>query len=482
MPEFANRPRARAFAAAAALLALCGLAWTASPARASAGQRTMFDDPRLLVNADESRRQATLDQLQALGVDEVRAIIYWRDIAKSPNQNTVPSPPLYTDVAMGPWECLAKDAADRGMSVQFTVSGPIPDWASSTHSSVNNPKPSLYRDLLNRLGQQFNGTSLGQCGLDPAVHHWGLYNEPNVAFFLGPQFRNGKPYSPRLYRRLYLAGRQGLLDAGHAGDRILFGETGPRGSSRAISPLRFLKLSLCLDRNYQLQGGCGKVQTSGWAQHPYSFRQAPWQPGASGDFTFGSLGRLVTALNRAGQAGAIPKRRPVFLTEYGIQSKPDPYSGVSLATQAEWLAISEFIAFGNPRIRSYAQYLMRDDPPFNSGVKYGGFETGLRFHNGDRKPALAEFRIPLVVKRRGSTKVRLWGHVRPYDGTPPQATEVRIRVKNGSGQSHFLKAPDLSASGYFSTPAGFRSGRRWKATWNSGTTTYAGPWTRAYRF
>ena len=40
--------------------------------------------------------------------------------------------------------------------------------------------------------------------------------------------------------------------------------------------------------------------------------------------------------------------------------------GVSLAKQAEFAAISEQIAWNNPRVVSFDQYLLRDDPPVKS--------------------------------------------------------------------------------------------------------------------
>ena len=53
----------------------------------------------------------------------------------------------------------------------------------------------------------------------------------------------------------------------------------------------------------------------------------------------------------------------VYLTEFGIQSFPDRLLGVSLARQAEFIAISEHIAYRNRRVRSFSQYLWRDDEP-----------------------------------------------------------------------------------------------------------------------
>ncbi len=79
-------------------------------------------------------------------------------------------------------------------------------------------------------------TALGRRYRD-RVDVWSISNEPNDPAFLGPQYRNGRPASPRTYRRLYLAGRGALHATGNGSDLILFGETLPRGGSRTVNPL-----------------------------------------------------------------------------------------------------------------------------------------------------------------------------------------------------------------------------------------------------
>ena len=111
----------------------------------------------------------------------------------------------------------------------------------------------------------------------------------------------------------------------------------------------------------------------------------------------------------------LPRHLPIWLTEFGIQSKPDPYYGVSFATQNAYRAISERIAWGNRRVVAFSQYLLRDDLPLKGvprASRYAGFESGLRTAAGKDKPALAGFRLPVAAKRRGS-RVSLWGLVRP---------------------------------------------------------------------
>ena len=51
----------------------------------------------------------------------------------------------------------------------------------------------------------------------------------------------------------------------------------------------------------------------------------------------------------------------MHLTEFGIQSTPDKISGVSLSKQAAYLAIAEHMAYVNPRVAAFSQYLMSDD-------------------------------------------------------------------------------------------------------------------------
>ena len=69
--------------------------------------------------------------------------------------------------------------------------------------------------------------------------------------------------------------------------------------------------------------------------------------------------------------------------------------------QAAYLAIAEHIAYVNPRVAAFSQYLMSDDPPRSSGYRYGGFESGLRTRDGKKKPAYKGFRLPLAVEGYG---------------------------------------------------------------------------------
>ena len=246
---------------------------------------------------------------------------------------------------------------------------------------------------------------------------WSVWNEPNQPQFLLPQYRKKKPYSPVLYRSLYKAAYKAIRSVPeNRKDKILIGETSPRGNEHIVHPLTFLRGIACLKSNYKRAKKCGKLKADGYAHHAYTTRTGPrFVPPDKNDVTIAVISRLVKALDRAGRAGGLPKRLKIYLTEFGIQSFPDKISGVPLARQPAYYAISEKIAYVNSRVALFSQYLMRDDQPRSSGYRYRGFESGLRRRNGKAKPAYKAFANPLAAERSRNHDV-LWGRVRPEPG------------------------------------------------------------------
>jgi hypothetical protein len=307
------------------------------------------------------------------------------------------------------------------------------------------------------------------------IDYWSIWNEPNHPQFLAPQYVRGRPYSPRLYRQLYRAARSGLERSGNARDRVLMGETAPRGNRNVVAPLDFLRGSLCLSSSYRKRRGCNSLDVDGWAHHPYTTSKGPWYVSDNrDDVTIGSLSRLTRALDRARRARAVRTRVDLYLTEFGVQSRPDPIAGVSETRQAEYRSISERIAYRNPRVRAFSQYLMRDDlpRPGRAALRYGGFESGLRHSDGGVKLAYDAFRLPLVAER--GRRTHLWGLVRPAR----RATKVTIEYRNrGSSKWRTLKRDRTDARGYWSTTTSYRHGRSYRVRWQS----FTGPRTRAYR-
>ena len=439
------------------LLALTLATSLALPAAATASpsQFTIFEAPRELTSGDGALRAATFDEIQGFGVDHIRLVMYWNSVAPAPDAAATPAGDLSDPAAGYAWDTYdraIREAQQRGIDVIVTLSGPVPRWATARHHG-HTYKPSRTKF------QQFVTAAARRYG--DAVSTWTVWNEPNHPQFLTPQFVNRRPYSPGLYRSLYRAALRGLQASGNGGDRVLAGETAPRGTPRVVAPVTFAKGFLRGKR----------LRMSGYAHHPYTTRAGPsFHPPDRADVTIGVLSRLTRVLDRHSKH----RRLGLYLTEFGIQSTPDPFVGVSRARQAEYRSIAERIAYRNRRVRAFSQYMMRDDLP-RAGSKYGrydGFESGLRTSSGAVKPAYEGFRLPLVADRSGS-RVRLWGLVRPATGATQVAIDYRDR---GSKTWHPLKSATTSARGYFSARAAHRRGRSYRVRWNG----FTGPRTRAY--
>lgn len=424
----------------------------AAPAAASRTQSLTFEAPRDLMNP--GLRAPALEEISSFGVRSVRVILTWKTVAPAADQaqrpNFEPTDPAAYD--WGEYEPLMAAIKARGWSVLMTISGPVPVWATKDkRDDKTRPSTPAFAAFVTAVGRKFGDQ----------VDTWAIWNEPNQPQFLRPQFAGGgRAASPGIYRNLYLAGVRGLRKSGQGEDKILIAETSPRGTDRVVAPLRFLRGMLCLDNRYKKRSKCSALPADGYAHHAYTTRQGPYfRPPQKDHVTIGVLSRLTKALDRARSAGALTKRLPIYLTEFGIQSTPDVQQGVSLEQQVRYRAIAERIAWGNPRVVAFSQYLLTDSEP--TGPKqYAGFESGLRFANGKPKPSLAGFRLPLAVKRTGS-RVSIWGLVRPATGV----TTATVTYADRGGSFKKLRTVTTDARGYFTVSSAWRKGRRWNLTW-----------------
>ena len=452
------------------LLAVAGLlAVLPSPAQAKTNQSMTFEAPRELVYEPELRQEA-FTTLESLGVRSLRIVLYWKTVAPDSDSRVKPGVDL-SDPGSYNWtgyDEAIQGAVDHGWDVLLTVSGPVPRWATNgARDTVTRPSPREFQRFVSAVATHYRGK----------VRTYSVWNEPNQPQFLGPQFdARRRPASPRIYRGLLFAALRGLEDAGQRdGVRVLMGETSPQGTGRVVAPLTFLRGALCLSSSYKRDRKCDKVPVDGYAHHAYTTKAGPlYRPPSPNSVTIGVLPRLTRALDRAGTAGALPKRLPVWLTEFGIQSVPDPTYGVSQATQNEYRALAERMAWGNSRVVSFSQYLLRDDRPLageTSSGRYAGFESGLRTAGGKDKLALDGFRLALSARRSGSG-VSLWGIVRPA------RSRQKAVIEYTSDGRRFKKLATVTTStrGAFSKRTSSVRGRRYRVVWTApGGERHTGP-------
>jgi hypothetical protein len=477
-----------ALSAALASLAL------AAPASASHSQVTFFDASNQLAGQyGAASRTRALDEMAALGVDVVRFEVYWRQVAPSADQATPPAgfnprDPLTYGANGANWEpidTVVKGAEARGMKVALTLTGSppagrVPKWASQDPGgNQSDPSPAAFGDFAYAVGKRYGGGpgSVGNAG------YVSIWNEPNSPTFLRAKAGQGPAQVVALYRNLVVAGQQGLAAAGFPG-RILAGELGPVAKDRLRDPLNFTRAVLCVNRHGKRVGSCPALDVSGWSHHPYLFSRPPFlKPFGGRQISFANLGQMQKVVNQARRAGTISRSAQFYVTEYGFPSRPDAPIGVPRREQAEFIAIAEYLAYNNPGLASYAQYLLRDDPRgsasygFASGLCPASVSPTLSGAPGSGvgcKPAYGSFRTPLVVRERSAKRVTIWGHVRPANG----ATTVRIRFRDGGGAVKPLRTVATNAAGYFQFAAPNKAGRTWGVAWGK----LKGPLVRAFRF
>jgi hypothetical protein len=458
--------RRLALAAALAALALPGAA------HAAAEQESTFQDDPRLVYGDDATVASTLDTLKALGVDRLRISLFWRVVAPAPADTVKPGgfdaarSETYPNDAWARYDRLLREARARGLAVNLNVTGPAPNWATGEPPADRPDLDETWRpdrgeleQFVRAAGRRYDGTFLTQAGGEPLprVDFWSIWNEPNQGGWLTPQWDGELETSPRLYRDIVAASWDALQLTGHGADTILIGETAPKGlrvkgPTRAMNPGRFIRRLFCVDdRLAQLTGpaaeaqGCpadgsrdafvsanpGLFAATGWGHHPYELTFAPSRRPTERDwFTVANLGDLSRLLDRV-QGRAVP----LYITEYGYQTRPPDPTGVTVSRQAAYLNEAEYLTWRNSRVRSHAQFLLVDDGPvpglpLDSVAAWGSsFQTGLMTLAGKAKPALRTYKLAAHLPDphiRAGSRLLVWGLARSAPGTP---VEIQIRPR-----------------------------------------------------
>jgi hypothetical protein len=253
--------------------------------------------------------------------------------------------------------------------------------------------------------------------------------------------------------------------------KILIGNTSSsggasEGGSGPVAPLRFLRELACVDERLRprTDGDCAGFTTlpgDGWAHHPYA-RNLPPDVVSRGkradDVLVGDLPRLAQTLNVLAAAGRIgPAVREIHVTEFGYETEAlGDRPGVPQDRQALYLTWGERIADKVPTVKSWAQFLLRDQPPAAQRVSeslrrpFGQFWTGLLDSSGNEKLAAQTFRGGLVAERRGRKGLTLWGRLRLGDG--PRRVHVE-RSLRGRPWRRLGSSFVLDGRGRFSRPA-----------------------------
>jgi len=501
------------------VLALVLGALLAPAAQASPSQMSIMMDDDLLVYRDDAVAARTLATMKSVGVDTIRVTVLWetvaefarftkadmaklkgdknrraREAARRQNRRFKPAnPATYPTRNWDRYDNLVRAATERGIRVYFNVTGPGPKWAhakrpkgSTAVARTYKPKAREFKLFVTAVGRRFDGTYKDENGSRsalPRVTMWSLWNEPNQGGWLSPQWENGRPASPALFRKLYQQGYAGLVATGHRADNeiILLGETAPLGSSAKTgkSPMRPKQF---LRELFSGNLGSG-LQASGYAHHPYTKNQSPLVRDPHPDsLTMANISELGALLDeQAARTGKVPSGLPLFMTEYGFETNPpDPFSGVSYDLQAKYNTLGEYLAYRNPRVASQAQFLLVDVPPVRSKPKksksyWFTYQSGLYTQRGAPKPAAYAYQMPFLVTATGvdpataAPTAHIWGQVRFLPTGQASTVEIQFKPKDNSTGWIAVGAPVPTdpTRGYFEADvvAPLAQPGDWRAMW-----------------
>ena len=415
---------------------LIAAAVAAPLADASTRQLTIMQDDTHV----RFRTAQTLDEFARLGVDIVKLNLYWDEVAprgrRKPSGFDGADPGGY---AWGNYDATVQAIVDRGMRPFLSLGGRGPDWATGKRGrrGTHKPKAKEFRLFAEAAGRRF-----------PGVDIWSIWNEPNLYSWLSPQRSKRVPVSPSIYRRLYLAGHRGLRASGNERDTILLGELMPRGGTdpRKVPPLQFLREMACLNGDYRAYRGraaklrgcrrVGRIPTSGLAYHPYTLAGGPRVDEARDDAAIGQLDRVRRTLDALARRGKLPPRLKIWITEFGFQTKPPDPFGTPIRRAPALMDLSEWIAYRNPRVATYAQYTLRDND---------AWQSGLRFESGRvKRDVYAAFRMPLLVRSLGGRAVEVFGALRRASGG-----SARVESKPPGGRYRSRGTASVNRAGYF---------------------------------
>ena len=276
----------------------------------------------------------------------MKTTVYWFNTApRRPANATNPFDPAYR------WEDLdefVRQAADRDIEVMLTIWG-TPTWAGP----AKNRLPRRLADIQNfarALANRYSGRNRGY----PFVRFYSVWNEPNLNLFLTPQFdAKGRSVAPANYAKLYRAAYTGFKQ-GSPLAQVAIGETSARGRDRhragvsdTHSPGKFAEL---------LAKARPKLRFDAYAHHPYSSpaNQPPTQIVRWPNVSMTTLPRFGVQLDKwFGR-----KNIPIWLTEYGHETRPEDPKGVTYAQQASYLRTA--VDHGAPQPARRDADLVRD--------------------------------------------------------------------------------------------------------------------------
>jgi len=361
----------------------------------------------------------------------VRVNVVWSQVAPlDPPPSFNPADPASPGYDWSAVDTSVRDLTSQGLQVLLNITG-APTWAEGpdpppgTQPGTWRPDPQQFAGFATAAALRYDGRfpdPLHPGAFLPRVRDWQPWNEPNLDYYLSPQWTRGPhgwvPVSPTIYRDLLNAFYAAVKRVSSSNFVVTAG-TAPYGDppgGQRMPPVAFDRGLFCLRDDAALTPvSCpDPPHLDALAHHPYGIGGPLWHALNPGDVAVPDIYKLTRVLHAAERAGHVLPAGPkqFWVTEISWNTWPPDPGGVPVAEQALWLEQSLFVLW-RQGVDTVLWLQIVDAPPIPS---YGdSYQSGLYYIAGSPKPATQAFRFPFVTQRLNRREIDAWGRS-PGDG------------------------------------------------------------------
>jgi hypothetical protein len=413
-----------------ALVALLGLGATAAEVRAQGLTLGFSADPALTGDTPAATAVWIPRAVQA-GATMVRVNLTWSQVApneRAPGFNPAdPASPGYNWSAI---DAGVRDLTSQGLQVLLNITG-APAWAEGPGAPPGvqpgtwRPDPAQFASFATAAAIRYDGRfpdPLHPGAFLPRVRYWQAWNEPNLDYYLSPQWtRVGNrwaPASPAIYRQLLNAFYAAVKRVSSSNFVVTAG-TAPYGDppgGQRMPPVEFDRDLFCLRDDARLEPmSCpDPPHLDALSHHPYGIGGPLWHALNADDAAVPDMYKIARVLDAAERVGHVLPAGPkqLWVTEISWDSSPPDPDGVPILEQAHWLEQALYVLW-RQGVDTVLWLQIEDSPPIpNYGSTY---QAGLYFLDGGAKPAAQAYRFPFVTRRLNAAQIQAWGRS-PADG------------------------------------------------------------------
>ena len=396
-----------------------------------------FSDP-VLTGDSAATRAIWIPRAVGEGAGMVRLNVDWAQVAPATRppgfSPTDPASPAYNWTTV---DAAVRDLTSHGLKVLISITyapkwAEGPDMPAAVQPGTWRPNPTQFADFALAAARRYDGSFDGL----PRVRYWQAWNEPNLDYYLSPQWtRAGKrwaPTSPGLYRKLLNAFYAAVKSVSRSNFVVMGGTapygdpagTDPTGEER-MPPVQFDRDLFCLKDNRRLTPyGCpDPPHLDALDHHPYGIGGPLWHAINRDDVAVPDIGKLARVLHAAERDRHVLPRgsKRLWVTEVSWDSDPPDPGGVPIQQQARWLEQSLYVLW-RQGVDTVLWVQIIDSPCIpNCGSTSQG---GLYYLNGSSKPSALAFLFPFVTQHVNRHHVLAWGR-------SPEAGLLSIQTLRG---------------------------------------------------